>query len=51
MTTRNFVLTIRVVYVLDGTTRLLPALVSGPPLPQQSVGVDSAYGYLFGLFP
>ncbi len=51
MTTRNFVLTIGILYLLIGLLGFFPALVSAPPAGAPSVWVESAYGYLFGLFP
>ena len=51
MTTRNFVLTMGILYLLIGLLGFFPALVSAPPAGAPSVWVDSAYGYLFGLFP
>ena len=49
--TRNFVLTIGILYLLVGVLGFFPALVSAPPAGAPSVTVESGYGYLFGLFP
>lgn len=51
MTTRNFVLIIGILYLLIGLLGFFPALVSAPPPGAANVAVDSAYGYLLGLFP
>jgi hypothetical protein len=51
MNTRNFVLTIGILYLLVGVLGFFPALVSAPPAGAPSVTVESGYGYLFGLFP
>jgi Domain of unknown function (DUF4383) len=51
MTTRNFVLTIDILYLLVGGLGFFPGLVSAPHAGAPSVTVDSGYGYLFGLFP
>lgn len=51
MTIRNFVFTIGILYLLIGLLGFFPALVSAPPPEAASVTVDSAYGYLLGLFP
>lgn len=51
MNTRNFVLTIGILYLLVGALGFLPALVSVPHPGAPSVTVDTGYGYLLGLFP
>jgi|ERR671919_546043 hypothetical protein len=51
MTTRNFVLTIGILYLLIGLLGFFPALVSAPSPGATSVTSDSPYGYLLGLFP
>jgi hypothetical protein len=51
MNTRNFVLTIGILYLLVGALGFLPALVSAPHAGAPSVTVDTGYGYLLGLFP
>lgn len=51
MTTRNFVLTIGILYLLVGALGFFPGLVSAPHAGAPSVTVDTGYGYLLGLFP
>ncbi|MGH7230389.1 MAG: DUF4383 domain-containing protein [Nitrospiraceae bacterium] len=52
MTTRNFVLTIGIFYLLIGLLGFFPAAVSAPPPGAASVTtIDSVDGYLLGLFP
>jgi len=50
MTTRYFVLTIGIFFVLLGLLGLVPNLVS-LPIGAPVLTVDAGYGYLFGLFP
>src|SRR5918998_6706633 len=51
MTTRHFVLTIGILYLLVGALGFFPGLVAAPHADAPSVTVDSGYGYLLGLFP
>ena len=51
MTTRHFVLTIGILYLLVGVLGFFPGLVAAPHADAPSVTVDSGYGYLLGLFP
>jgi hypothetical protein len=51
MTTRHFVLTIGILYLLVGALGFFPGLVAAPHADAPSMTVDSGYGYLLGLFP
>jgi ABC-type transport system involved in multi-copper enzyme maturation permease subunit len=51
MTTRNFVLTIGILYLLVGALGFFPGLVAAPHAGAPNMTVDSGYGYLLGLFP
>jgi hypothetical protein len=51
MTTRHFVLTIGILYLLIGLLGFFPALVSVPPAGSTGAAGDSVHGYLLGLFP
>jgi hypothetical protein len=51
MTTRNFAMIMGVVYVAVGLLGFFPGAVSAPPPGAPHVAVDTAYGYLLGLFP
>ena len=46
MTTRHFVLTIGILYLLVGALGFFPGLVAAPHADAPSVTVDSGYGYL-----
>lgn len=51
MTIRHFTMVIGILYVAVGLLGFLPGVVSAPPPGAPHVVVDTAYGYLLGLFP
>ena len=51
MTIRNFAMVIGTLYVAVGLLGFLPGVVSAPPPGAPHLAIDTAYGYLLGLFP
>lgn len=51
MITRNFAITMGVIYLLVGVLGLIPGMISAPPPEAPPVAVGTGYGYLMGLFP
>ena len=51
MTMKNFVLVIGLLFLVVGVLGFVPGLVSPPSAYSPHMTVDTAYGYLLGLFP
>lgn len=51
MATRNFALIAGVFFLAIGVLGFIPGLRTMPPPDTPPIAVETAYGYLFGLFP